>query len=293
MQKGRADRAEGVIRRGDQWIRRRLRAIVWKQWKSGPTRFAKLRRCGVGPVLAAQAAGSPRGPWRLSNSPRFPWLYRTPYSNRSALQLSGVQSLIHRTAVYGPVRMVVWEGWSRETPSYPDRNDKVDDSPHRDADRIDRDPDVVAIGRDDGCDRHRPGLSARGNDLCDRCAGGVADLDRAPWRDPRIVATAAGLDRWRRRAVRLSCAVFPGAALCAARRSWPVELSLAASDRAVLLAAAGRAAGAASYHRCRARPCRHRAAVCRQSRRRLRSRASAGAGCRVRRGFRLGELYES
>jgi RNA-directed DNA polymerase len=58
-----------VLRELDQWIRRRLRAIVWKQWKSGPTRFAKLRRCGVGPVLAAQAAGSPRGPWRLSNSP--------------------------------------------------------------------------------------------------------------------------------------------------------------------------------------------------------------------------------
>jgi RNA-directed DNA polymerase len=58
-----------VLRELDKWIRRRLRAIVWKQWKSGPTRFAKLRRCGVGPVLAAQAAGSPRGPWRLSNSP--------------------------------------------------------------------------------------------------------------------------------------------------------------------------------------------------------------------------------
>jgi RNA-directed DNA polymerase len=58
-----------VLRELDQWIRRRLRAIVWKQWKSGPTRFAKLRRCGVGPALAAQAAGSPRGPWRLSNSP--------------------------------------------------------------------------------------------------------------------------------------------------------------------------------------------------------------------------------
>jgi hypothetical protein len=26
----------------------RPRAIVWKQWKRGPTRFAELRRCGVG-----------------------------------------------------------------------------------------------------------------------------------------------------------------------------------------------------------------------------------------------------
>jgi RNA-directed DNA polymerase len=58
-----------VLRKLDQWTRRRLRAIAWQQWKRGPTRFARLRRCGVGRDLAAQAAGSPHGPWRLSNSP--------------------------------------------------------------------------------------------------------------------------------------------------------------------------------------------------------------------------------
>jgi RNA-directed DNA polymerase len=58
-----------VLRSLDQWIRRRLRAIVWKQWKRGRTRFAELRRRGVGKDLAAETAGSPRGPWRLSNSP--------------------------------------------------------------------------------------------------------------------------------------------------------------------------------------------------------------------------------
>src|SRR5271167_837112 len=58
-----------VLRALDEWIRRRLRAIAWKQWKRGPTRFAELRRRGVGRVLAAKSASSPRGPWRLSNSP--------------------------------------------------------------------------------------------------------------------------------------------------------------------------------------------------------------------------------
>jgi RNA-directed DNA polymerase len=58
-----------VLRELDQWTRRRLRAIAWKQWKRGSTRFAELRRCGVGRDLAAQTAGSPHGPWRLSNSP--------------------------------------------------------------------------------------------------------------------------------------------------------------------------------------------------------------------------------
>ena len=58
-----------VLRALDAWIRRRLRAIAWKQWKRGPARFAELRRRGVGRDLAAQTTGSPHGPWRLANSP--------------------------------------------------------------------------------------------------------------------------------------------------------------------------------------------------------------------------------
>src|SRR6266436_5873458 len=58
-----------VLDKLDQWTRRRLRAIAWKQWKRGRTRFARLRRRGVGRDLAAQTAGSPHGPWRLSHSP--------------------------------------------------------------------------------------------------------------------------------------------------------------------------------------------------------------------------------
>jgi RNA-directed DNA polymerase len=60
---------QSVLRKLDQWVRRRLRAIAWKQWKRGRTRFAELRRRSVGKDLAAQTAGSPHGPWRLSNSP--------------------------------------------------------------------------------------------------------------------------------------------------------------------------------------------------------------------------------
>ena len=58
-----------ALRALDEWTRRRLRAIAWKQWKRGRTRFAELRRRGVGRDLAAKTAGSPHGPWRLANSP--------------------------------------------------------------------------------------------------------------------------------------------------------------------------------------------------------------------------------
>ena len=58
-----------VLRKLEEWLRRRLRSFVWKQWKRGTVRFAELRKRGVGKDLAAQTAGSAHGPWRLSNSP--------------------------------------------------------------------------------------------------------------------------------------------------------------------------------------------------------------------------------
>jgi RNA-directed DNA polymerase len=53
----------------DSWIRRKLRCFVWKQWKRGRTRYKELRKRGVNEALAARTAGSPHGPWRLSQSP--------------------------------------------------------------------------------------------------------------------------------------------------------------------------------------------------------------------------------
>ena len=58
-----------VLRSLDKWLRRRLRSVVWKQWKRGKVRFAELRKRGVSKDLAAKTAGSAHGPWRLSNSP--------------------------------------------------------------------------------------------------------------------------------------------------------------------------------------------------------------------------------
>jgi RNA-directed DNA polymerase len=52
----------------DSWIRRKLRCVVWKQWKRGRTRFRELRKRGVNAALAAQTAGNHHGPWRLSHS---------------------------------------------------------------------------------------------------------------------------------------------------------------------------------------------------------------------------------
>jgi RNA-directed DNA polymerase len=58
-----------VLYRLDQWIRRRLRCFVWKQWKTGHRRYVELRKRDVGDKLATQTAGSNQGPWHISMSP--------------------------------------------------------------------------------------------------------------------------------------------------------------------------------------------------------------------------------
>ena len=68
-----------VLRRLEEWIRRRLRSMIWKQWKRGTVRFAELRKRGVGPDLAAKTAGSAHGPWRLANSPALAFALPNAY----------------------------------------------------------------------------------------------------------------------------------------------------------------------------------------------------------------------
>ncbi len=68
-----------VLQALDQWIRRRLRSVIWKQWKRGRLRFAKLYERGVSKTLAAQTAGSAHGPFRIANSPAMSYAFPIAY----------------------------------------------------------------------------------------------------------------------------------------------------------------------------------------------------------------------
>src|SRR6202171_3225732 len=111
-------------------------------------------------------------------------------------------------------------------------NDEVDDLTHRHADRTDRDPDVVAADGAYGGHREDSCISTGRDDVRYRRAGGIPDLDRTAGCHQRFAAAAHGMDRRSRRVVRISCAVFPGAALRASGRSRAAELSLAEIGRA-------------------------------------------------------------
>ncbi len=47
----------------DAWVRRRLRCVLWRQWKTPRTRLKRLRKRGVDAARARAGAMNPRGPW--------------------------------------------------------------------------------------------------------------------------------------------------------------------------------------------------------------------------------------
>jgi RNA-directed DNA polymerase len=54
---------KGVFEDLDQWIRRRLRLILWRQWKRRWKRFKELCRRGLEKVRAAISISNRHGPW--------------------------------------------------------------------------------------------------------------------------------------------------------------------------------------------------------------------------------------
>lgn len=53
----------------DKWIRRRLRACIWKQWKKISTRHRNLVKLGINKYKAWEYANTRKGYWIISKSP--------------------------------------------------------------------------------------------------------------------------------------------------------------------------------------------------------------------------------
>jgi group II intron reverse transcriptase/maturase len=58
-----------LLLRTDEWMRRRIRSYIWKQWKRIKTRFKNLRKLGVSKSNAGILANSRKGYWRIAGSP--------------------------------------------------------------------------------------------------------------------------------------------------------------------------------------------------------------------------------
>lgn len=58
-----------VFEQADEWLRRRLRQVSWKQWKRPKTRRHNLRKLGIPPQKAYEWSYSRKGSWRIAGSP--------------------------------------------------------------------------------------------------------------------------------------------------------------------------------------------------------------------------------
>ena len=68
----------------DKWYRRRLRMVIWKQWKKIKTRFQNLIKLGISRFEAMMFSNTRKGYWRTAKSP----ILQTSIDNES-LQKAG------------------------------------------------------------------------------------------------------------------------------------------------------------------------------------------------------------
>jgi group II intron reverse transcriptase/maturase len=83
--------AESQLQKLDGWIRRRLRACIWRQWKKVKTRFKNLKKLGASKEKAWEFANTRKGYWKISNSP----ILSTTITNQR-LEKKGFKSLVNR-----------------------------------------------------------------------------------------------------------------------------------------------------------------------------------------------------
>ena len=103
-----------VLEELDEWLRRRLRQVRWKEWKRYRTRSRNLRSLGIPERAAQEWAASRKGYWRIAGS--APLQRALPNAHWRDLGLQGFSHPYRRlrdalrTAGCGPARPVVWEG---------------------------------------------------------------------------------------------------------------------------------------------------------------------------------------
>jgi RNA-directed DNA polymerase len=85
------------IRELDSWIRRHLRVIQWRQWKTPGTRLRKLLRLGL-PFAQAKCVCNRCGPWMNARSPQMNFaLSNATLSGMGLLSLLGEHQRLART----------------------------------------------------------------------------------------------------------------------------------------------------------------------------------------------------
>ncbi|WP_337986688.1 group II intron maturase-specific domain-containing protein [Dehalobacter sp. DCM] len=60
---------KALLKETDKWLRRRIRMVIWKQWKRVRTRYAMLKKLGIVAWVAWKGANIRKGCWRCARNP--------------------------------------------------------------------------------------------------------------------------------------------------------------------------------------------------------------------------------
>ena len=82
---------KNVFERLDEWIRRRMRGILWRQWKRSHTRVKNLMKRGLPEERAWKSATNGRGPWWNAGASHMNQAFPKSYFDRL-----GLVSLLNR-----------------------------------------------------------------------------------------------------------------------------------------------------------------------------------------------------
>ena len=83
-----------LLKETDEWARRRIRAIYWKQWKKIKTKYRMLRALGMEHWKAKELACSRKGYWRMAK------VLNQIFSNKIIAKLGYISMLDHYLIVY-------------------------------------------------------------------------------------------------------------------------------------------------------------------------------------------------
>jgi RNA-directed DNA polymerase len=81
----RLSEVKGIFEELDGWIRRRLRLIIWRQWRRAYARVKGLMRRGLGEGRAWESATNGRGPWWNSGAPHMNQAFPKKFFDRLGL----------------------------------------------------------------------------------------------------------------------------------------------------------------------------------------------------------------
>lgn len=91
-------KANAKIKQLDEWIRRRIRGCIWKQWKKVRTRGRNLIKLGLPTYKAWEYANTRKGYWRISNSPILNTTLNNKYiENLGYKSISKRYQLVHNS----------------------------------------------------------------------------------------------------------------------------------------------------------------------------------------------------